>query len=142
MKSVSVARRSGCHLAPSRRTGRPALFTRIRSVLGRPRPSQQKYVISILRHWQLNKLKCNALTRLRWVLTRKIESIAMSSLEDVAWGFSAIFMIVSYPVRGLKIYFANLNWTSVIRNQKRLLYYIYIVLSLIVLHCCALSCNA
>ena len=41
MKSVSVLSLSGSHLGPSLRTGLPALLTRIKSVLGRPKPEKQ-----------------------------------------------------------------------------------------------------
>ena len=38
MNKVSFSSLSGSHLGPSLLTGLPALLTRIRSVLGRPRP--------------------------------------------------------------------------------------------------------
>ena len=42
MKSVSVLSLSGSHLGPSLRTGLPALLTKIKSVLGRPKPEHKK----------------------------------------------------------------------------------------------------
>ena len=45
MKSVSVLSLSGSHLGPSLRTGLPALLTRIKSVLGRPKPEKKTFII-------------------------------------------------------------------------------------------------